>query len=233
VVRGLFSEAEALRMRGWADELIEASPDSGVMRYGDDAAAAEGRRVLSRVERFRGAHAGLRGVAEDPRVLALLAQLLGEPAVLFKDKINYKLRGSSGFEAHQDAQAGWDRYCRTHLTLFVALDATSLENGCLELSSGHHARGLLGRMWEPLRGDELAGVEFAPLPTAPGAACVFDSYTPHRSAPNRTSAPRRVLYLTYNPASQGDHYEAYFADKRRAYPPDAEREPGREYRYRV
>ena len=45
--------------------------------------------------------------------------------------------------------------------------------------------------------------------------------------------PRRVLYVTYNRASEGDHRAAYFADKRKSYPPDIEREPGRTYVFRV
>ena len=61
----------------------------------------------------------------------------------------------------------------------------------------------------------------------------FDSFTPHRSAPNLTAAPRRVLYVTYNRASEGDHRAHYYADKRASYPPDIEREPGREYVFRV
>ena len=71
------------------------------------------------------------------------------------------------------------------------------------------------------------------MPDAAGRHGVFDSYVPHRSAPNGTDAPRRVLYVTYNRASDGDHRLRYFSDKRRSYPPDCEREPGREYVYRV
>jgi hypothetical protein len=31
----------------------------------------------------------------------------------------------------------------------------------------------------------------------------------------------------------GDHREKYFSDKRKNYPPDYEREPGKEYVFRV
>jgi 2-aminoethylphosphonate dioxygenase len=234
VVSGLFSDHEAARMRVWADDVAGAAPlRGGPMLYTDDAARAAGRSVLSRVEYFRNCHAGFRAVMEDPRLLAVLDRVLGKPAVLFKDKINYKLPGSSGFEPHQDAQAGWDRYCATHVTALVSLDATTHENGCLELAAGQHRRGLIGRPWQPLDGEELRALEFVALPTGPGDLCLFDSYVPHRSAPTQSGTPRRVLLLTYNPASEGDHYEAYFTDKRTAYPPDSEREPGRAYRYRV
>jgi hypothetical protein len=61
----------------------------------------------------------------------------------------------------------------------------------------------------------------------------FDSYAPHGSKPNRTAEARRILYLTYNRARDGDHRAAYFADKRANFPPDIERAPGTEYRFRV
>ncbi len=61
----------------------------------------------------------------------------------------------------------------------------------------------------------------------------FDSFVPHASGPNLTDKPRRVLYITYNRLSDCDHREQYFIDKRKNLPPDCERIPGREYKFRV
>ena len=61
----------------------------------------------------------------------------------------------------------------------------------------------------------------------------FDSYVPHRSGPNMTDVPRRVLYTTYNKLAEGDTWERYYADKRKAFPPDCEREPDKEYKYKI
>lgn len=233
-VRGVFSDAECALFRDRLDELAAPPREPGRSRwYSDDEAAAEGRVVLSRVEYCRNSEPGLREVMECARILSPLSQLLGEPAVLFKDKINYKVPGSSGFLPHQDAQAGWSQYCPGQVTAMVSIDATTLENGCLELARAQHTRGLIGAMWKPLEDGELEGVLFEPLETKQGDVCFFDAYVPHRSSPNRTSTPRRVLYLTYNKASDGDHYETYFADKRRSYPPDIERVQGPAPRYRV
>ena len=74
-----------------------------------------------------------------------VSELFGEPAVLFKDKINFKLPGGDGFAAHQDAQAGWDVYAPLHITAMIAIDATTAENGSLEMLPGVHTQGLLGR----------------------------------------------------------------------------------------
>jgi ectoine hydroxylase-related dioxygenase (phytanoyl-CoA dioxygenase family) len=92
---------------------------------------------------------------------------------------------------------------------------------------------MIGERWKPLEGPVLAGMVFEKYPMEPGDVAFFDCFAPHRSGPNLTDEPRRNLYLTYNRASDGDHRERYFADKRRNYPPDNEREPGKEYVFRV
>jgi hypothetical protein len=61
----------------------------------------------------------------------------------------------------------------------------------------------------------------------------FDSYAPHRSAPNDTDARRRVLLVTYGRARESDHRESYFAAKFKSFPPDIEREAGKEHAYKV
>jgi 2-aminoethylphosphonate dioxygenase len=159
--------------------------------------------------------------------------LFGEPAVLFKDKINFKMAGGDGFKPHQDQQAGWSTYAKLFVTALVAVDPATAQNGCLELAPGHHRRGLIGREWTPLTDAEMADMRFVACPAAPGDAVFFDSYVPHRSGPNLTGEPRRVLYVTYNRQSEGDHRARYYGDKRKSYPPDCEREPGTQYVYRV
>ena len=74
---------------------------------------------------------------------------------------------------------------------------------------------------------------FVQIPTAPGDVIFFDSFVPHGSYPNLSDARRRILYVTYNRAADGDHRDQYYADKRKNYPPDCEREPGKVYEYRV
>ncbi len=233
-VRGLF-DAEAMKqITAWVDE-VQALPEvpGKYMKYFDDSLLAPGQRVLSRIENFVPYHEGLAGLIGGEGLLGRVSGLFGEEAVLFKEKINFKLPGGGGFEAHQDVQAGWDDYAGLYITALVSIDAATPQNGCLEIAAGHHTRGMIGERWRPLSGGELAGVEFTPCPAAPGDALFFDSVTPHRSDPNMTGAPRRVLYVTYNRLSEGDHRARYYADKRASYPPDCEREPGKTYTFRV
>ena len=99
--------------------------------------------------------------------------------------------------------------------------------------AGMHRQGVLGSMWAPLTDEDTGNAGYRPVHCQPGDAVFFDSFAPHRSQPNRTGRARRVLYITYNRQSEGDSRERYYADKRKNYPPDIEREPGKDYRFKV
>ena len=234
VVRGLFTAVEAREQARWIDELASRPPSIGnEMVYYEDSRHEPGTRVLSRIERFAQFHAGLGSLVADRRILDPLTVLLDDEPVLFKEKINFKTPGSGGFTPHQDIQPGWDTYAPYFMSVLIAVDRNTIENGCLELAAGHHRRGLIGRKWEPLEGAELDGLEFVPFPMEPGDAAFFDCFTPHQSQPNNTSTPRRNIYLTYNRRRDGDYREQYFADKRKSFPPDYERDPNATYVFRV
>lgn len=232
-VPGMFHAETVAALAGCCDELKAAPEVPGRhMVYYEDDRRRPGARIVSRIENFCPFHDGLDRLFNAGPALGCLAQLFGEPAVLFKDKINYKLPGGDGFKAHQDVQAGWDVYGSLHITLFVGIDDTTVENGCLELAPGMHREGLLGEMWKPLA-DPDPRIRYVSCPTRGGDGVLFDSFIPHRSGPNTTDQPRRVLYLTYNKASEGDFRQAYYAEKRRNYPPDCERDPTKSYSFKV
>jgi len=234
VFRGLFGPGDVRLHAAWIDELAAREPETGrQMVYFEDSLTEPGRRVLARIEKFSEYHAGFGALVADPRLTILLSMLLGDDPVLFKDKVNFKMPGGQGFAPHQDIQPGWDTYAPYFISVLLAVDANTVENGCLEVAAGAHRRGLIGRRWEPLEGHELDGLEFRSYPLDPGDAILFDCFSPHRSQPNATSAPRRNIYLTYNRRRDGDHRERYFADKRKSYPPDFERDPGASYVFRV
>ena len=190
----------------------------------------EGERQLCRVENFIQYHDGLNRLIAGPRTLAMISVLFGEPAVLFKEKVNYKLPGGAGFAPHQDAPAFTSFHQSLHITLMISVDATTTENGCLEVAphpGGHITLPLAADL--TIAPDVTAQLPWSPIPTQPGDLLFFDSYLPHRSAPNLTARPRRALYLTYNKATEGNVRDSYYREKRAVFPPDVEREPGRNY----
>ena len=234
IIRGLFTRDEMARQGAAIDELAARPPEIGKqMAYYEDSLLVAGTRVLSRIERYVEYEPTLASLVHDPRLVDLTSALLGDQAILFKDKINFKMPGGGGFTPHQDIQPGWDTYASYFISVLIAVDANNAENGCLELAPGHHRRGLIGRKWEPLEGKELEGVVFTQYPMDPGDVAFFDCFAPHQSQPNLTDRARRNIYLTFNRRRDGDFRDRYFADKRKSYPPDFERDPNRSYTFRV
>lgn len=234
IVKGMYSSQEIREISAWIDEISSRKPEVGKqMVYYEDSLLEKGKKVLSRIEKFTDFHAELRNMVYAEKMMSRAAELIGDRPLLFKEKINFKLPGGGGFTPHQDIQPGWDEYAPYFISVLITVDQSTTENGCLELSAGHHKRGLIGRKWQPLEGKELEGIDFEYAPMEPGDVAYFDCFVPHQSKPNLTDKPRRNIYLTYNRAQDGDHREQYFADKRKSYPPDYEREPGKVYVFKV
>jgi ectoine hydroxylase-related dioxygenase (phytanoyl-CoA dioxygenase family) len=231
VVRGAFGAETTARIERWCDELTAMPEEPGKhWVFWEQSLTNLNEKIRSRIENISANHAGFAKLTA--ALKAPVGQLLGEEAVLFKEKINFKLPGGDGFKPHQDAQAGWDVYADFFVNVLVCIDEATEENGCLKVVRGHHKRGLF-RMWEPLDESDMQGMEFVACPTKPGDLIFFDCYAPHASEPNRSKHSRRLYYVTYNRFSAGDNLPRYYADKRRSYPPDIEREAGKDYVFRV
>ena len=231
VVRGFFDPAETDLIRRWTEELTDAPEVPGRhWVYHEDSLIEPGHRVVQRIENFCPFHTGFDALVRHGRLAEWTASLMDGPVVLLKEKINFKMPGADGFKPHQDQAAGWTRFAPLFVTALVTIDHSTIANGCLELVAGRHRDGLMGPEWQPL--DE-AGLGLEPLETQPGDVIFFDSFVPHASKPNLTADPRRILYLTYNLAAHGDHRAVYYDEKRRAFPPDVERDPNATYVFRV
>ena len=231
VMPGFFPREEAASLTRWTEEVtaMPEVPGKQMVYY----ETSEGSRLLQRVEDFCPYHPAMDGLAREGKLAQAMAQLFGGAAALFKDKINFKLAGGGGFELHQDQQAGWSVYAPFFVTALVSIDRATIANGCLEIADMPRAEGLLGPEWRPLTLEELGGNRLIPVPTEPGDVIFFDSFVAHASKRNSSDGCRRVLYLTYNRLADGDHRARYFHDKRQSFPPDIERVPGREYKFRV
>lgn len=234
VKRDLFGPQEIMKIGRWAQQLADAPEDADRhWMYFERSLSDPDQRLLNRIENFYPFHDGFRRLFDGNKLRGAVSDLLGEPAVLYKDKINFKLPGGEGFKPHQDQQAGWGKYADFFITAMVSIDAATTENGCLEFVAGGHKQGLLGKEWVPIGDEQWTAMGIRPYPTKPGDTVFFDSYAPHGSGPNLSDRPRRVLYVTYNRASAGDHREQYYADKFQSYPPDIARDPSKGYAFRV
>jgi hypothetical protein len=230
-----FSGSVSKNIQKWADEISRLPEKIGKhWVYHETSLLDEKKDLINRIENMTPFHKGLSILANS--FIPSCGQLLGEEAVLFKDKINFKMPGGDGFKPHQDSQAGWEAYAAYFINVMVCIDEATIENGCLELASRPVEMAkveLMGKEWTPLSEEETAMMNFKPYPTKPGDVIYFDSYAPHKSAHNYTDKPRRLYFSTYNRLSEGNHLETYYVDKRKNFPPDVEREVDKDYVYRV
>jgi len=133
LITELFDEGFAASIKSWVDD-VQSWDDSGqwLNHYEETEHGAQ----KCRTEYFTPFHQSLRALLCDGPMLDIAGKLLGEPAVLYKEKINYKLAGGAGWDAHQDAPAY--PFLDQHISCMVAVDDANQENGCLEVVSRHH-----------------------------------------------------------------------------------------------
>jgi hypothetical protein len=152
-------------------------------------------------------------LVRDRRIMDRLASLYdGYEAVLFKDKLIFKPPDSHGNGLHQDYN-WWQGFPHSLLTVSVALDASTKENGCTQLWTGHHQ----GFLHEPgsldktqIDSEHLANEARVYVELAPGDMAIFTCFTPHAAAPNTSNSARRILFLSYNDSRDGEHYTAHY-----------------------
>ncbi|MCU1351178.1 MAG: Phytanoyl-CoA dioxygenase (PhyH) [Acidimicrobiales bacterium] len=196
-------------LRAWVDD-VAAWPDAdaGWLHYRE---LTDDGPKLCRSENLIPFHDGLRTLLTSGAMVAVASALLGEPAVLYKEKINYKLPGGAGYAPHQDAPAY--RFVETHVSCMVAIDDATVANGCLEVASGCHQELLAVDDAGCIAPAVAESLSWASVEVRAGQTLWFHSRTPHRSGPNSSTRARRALYPTYNARSEGDLRDDYYRQK--------------------
>jgi len=215
VVANLFDAGEIEQWRSECERLWAMPGVHDASEFRVDLRDTEfGGQVPERLDPVIDASPLFAALARDERILRVARDLLNEDVVLFKDKLIVKAPGTLGYPAHQDfsyiAFMGFpgDR----QLAIAIAVDATNEPNGAVEVFSGYHMKLLPAAASDKLLVDEgvLDPDSVVMVPMNPGDMLVLHGLCPHRSGPNRTDQPRRILFFTYNGVSAGDHYAAYY-----------------------
>jgi hypothetical protein len=201
--------AGVTELRAWLDE-IASWPDDGDGWMHHRELTDTGPQ-LCRSENLIPFHAGLRALLTTGPMLETASALLGEPAVLYKEKVNYKLPGGAGYAPHQDAPAY--PFIDNHVSCMVAVDDATEANGCLEVVEGMHHEVLATDDGGCVHPDLVAAFEWRAVEVPAGWTLWFHSRTPHRSGPNDSPLPRRALYPTYNALAEGDLRADYYREK--------------------
>lgn len=141
----------------------------------------------------------------DPRWAAVVVPVLGPDVRFVREQVVTKAPfAEAEVPWHQDD--GYSRVAGVQLTCFVALDAITPDNGCLEMATGSHRRGPLDHVPAGYLKTVADGVEdpVVAVPLRTGSAAVFSSLTLHRSGANRTSGTRPAWMLQFCTATAVD-----------------------------
>ena len=186
------------------------------------------RRVLTRIENISRYHDGWNQLCNG-YVRFCISIALGEDMVLYKEKLNLKPAGGSGFAPHLDTPSLRASFSkdgpRTFVTVMIAIDDMTTDNGCLRLVPGQWDETTACTTIQPdADGNPDAEGRAGAIPTeiadnmqfedvtCPGGTIVaFNGWIPHRSNPNKSIFPRRAIFLTYNPAKEGNFYDKYYS----------------------
>jgi hypothetical protein len=147
-----------------------------------------------------------------PRIVNSVRILIGEEVGFFHGKVTLKeARTGGAWEWHQDYGYWYDQgfVFPQMISVAVALDDNTPENGCMEVLRGSHR---LGRLTHTRAGgqtvtdpDRIAAIEphfdrvHAEMPA--GAAFFFHSNTLHTSGPNDSDRHRRNFIMCFNALS--------------------------------
>ena len=235
VCNNLLTADEIEQVAKECDTLVAPSDGDQVLRYFEPSALDPSRQLLRRIERFVEEAPVIGQLLASDRIQGRVSGLMKRPARLFKDKLNLKLPGGRGFRPHCDghfvyrdrqgnARKGWKEYGASFMSVLISIDKATVENGCLELVPMEEAGRIIGRSFDEIlkhtEGERheiaeqyVAMLDFKPVPMDPGDVVFFDWRIPHRSQPNRSTMSRRILFITYGDASEGDRRTVYYADK--------------------
>ena len=135
--------------------------------------------------------------------VAIATQLLGPDVDLYWNQSVFKQpEGKREFPWHQD-----DGYTPVtpspYLTLWLALNDATPENGCISVLPGSQKRGLVPHYPSDIglvchdADDPDQGV---PVPVRAGSLAVFQSLTMHKSGANVSKGPRKAYIVQYSAA---------------------------------
>jgi len=208
VPRWALPEAQVAAMREALDELIRRNP--GVRPEKLVSAHVEGPPGKGNGEGVHGV-ADFLALARDPQIVELVSGVIGEDVILWGCHVFCKPAGT-GYETpwHQDGHY-WPIRPLATCTVWVALEPSVADNGCLRVIPGSHTARQLHEHLHEDRTDltlnqRLAAGSFdeataVDIELQPGQMSLHDVYMIHGANANRSARRRTGVALRYMPAT--------------------------------
>jgi phytanoyl-CoA hydroxylase len=149
----------------------------------------------------------LKAMAEHPKMLQLVQQMIGDAPVLHQDMALIKPpRIGREKPWHQD-HAYFDMPINTPIVgVWIALDEATTENGCMVIYPSSHRQGPIvhfqRRDWQ-ICDTHTRQQEVLAVPLKPGGALFFHSLIHHGTPANNSTLRRRAVQFHYRPQSAG------------------------------
>lgn len=148
--------------------------------------------------------------AEDPRLLALVADVVQPGLAIHSTKLVTKLPHTQDVcHWHQD-EAFYlkpedpDTHSKARMSVWVPLQDADEQNGCLWVVPGSHRWGIDDWTWQDggtcqkrINRHEYADQHAISLPVRAGAVVLFSAWTWHHSKNNHTDRIRRAFIVSY------------------------------------
>jgi hypothetical protein len=197
--------------------LASAKADAGMLESATPAYDASGRASLLSLRNEIGDDP-YSAVAASDRVAGTAARLLGEAVYHYHHKVMLKEpRVGGSWEWHQDYGYWYNFGCLypRMMSVFVALDPATRQNGCLQVLRGSHHMGRInhGALGDQGGADEdrvreaMARHELVYVEVEPGDAFFFHANLLHRSDANTSEQSRWSLICCYNAMSNDPYFD--------------------------
>lgn len=153
----------------------------------------------------------VREVFTAPKMLDCMQDLMGPEIYYHSSKVMFKGPGGSAKPWHQDA-AYWREFAPNQITVWIAIDDASEENGCVWAIPGSHKLGLIPHVKRELQVEEsrINLKEAIPVPVPAGGMLIFHSLVLHMSQKNLSDKTRWAIICDYdclpNPCSEARNY---------------------------
>ncbi|MDE2914126.1 MAG: phytanoyl-CoA dioxygenase family protein [Paracoccaceae bacterium] len=150
-------------------------------------------------------HDGVREIMLDSRLGKMAADLAGVDGIrIWHDQALIKLPWAVPTAWHQD-NTKWSFASENSISIWVALDDVTMQNGCLFFMPGTHKRrlvdypteGHLGALFEAY--PELGSMEPVPVIMPAGGCSFHNGLAAHGAHANMTPRPRRAFTCAYMP----------------------------------
>jgi hypothetical protein len=202
----MLDERQLAALRHEVDRIAEAPPEAVALLYecnrneSDDAS----RKLFHCLGHWRVAPA-LHDLLWHPAFTVPASQLLGGPVRFWHDQLFVKPARDGGVVAWHQDYSYWTRTRPlAHLTVWIALDDATLENGCVHFVPGSHRWPLLPKPrlagdMDAIRSvlDEAQLAAFRPVASElrAGFASFHHPLMLHGSFPNTSGRPRRGVVV--------------------------------------